>query len=193
MVTFINKQATNPIIRSYSAVGMTVCANRELQHRACERPSERSTRHLEIALPLGVSYNAGDHLGIVPRNGLGQIRRVLNRFKLDPNLYLTITPGTSAGTYLPIGEPVPLIGVLANRVELQDVATRAQIAAMAEHTHDAGQQQGLLTLADEGEASASQYRDEVFAPRRSVLDLMDAFSSCALPFEAFLDLLPPLR
>src|SRR6202012_2087610 len=72
-VTFVNKLAANPIIRSYSAVGMTVRANRELQHGDCDRPSERSTRHLEIALPQGVSYSAGDHLGIIPRNGLGAI------------------------------------------------------------------------------------------------------------------------
>jgi len=135
-VTFVNKQAANPIIRSYSAVGMTVRANRELQRRDGERPSERSTRHLEIVLPSGVTYNAGDHLGIVPRNGLDQIQRVLLRFKLDAGLYLTITPRTSVSTYLPVNEPVPLLDVLANRVELQDVATRAQLASLAEHTQD---------------------------------------------------------
>ena len=100
---FVNKQAANPIIRSYSAVGLTVRANRELQHRDCERPSERSTRHLEIALPSGVTYNAGDHLGIVPRNGLDQIRRVLLRFKLDASLYLTITPRANA-EHAPAGQ-----------------------------------------------------------------------------------------
>ena len=63
---------------------MTVRANRELQNRDCERPSQRSTRHLEIAVPQGMAYNAGDHLGIIPRNDLDQIRRVLRRFKLDP-------------------------------------------------------------------------------------------------------------
>ena len=30
-------------------------------------------------------------------------------------------------------------------------------------------------------------------PRKSVLDLLDEFPSCSLPFEVFLDLLPPLR
>src|SRR3954470_17587014 len=193
MVTFINTQAANPIIRSYSAVGMTVRANRELQHRACERPSERSTRHLEIALPSGVSYSAGDHLGLVPRNGLDQIRRVLLRFKLDPNLYLMITPQTNASTYLPVNEPVPLLGVLANRVELQDVATRAQLAALAEHTQDPTQRDALRALDGDNEASQARYREQVFAPRKSLLDLLDEFPSCSLPFEVFLDLLPPLR
>ena len=192
-VTFVNKQTANPIIRSYNAVGMTVRANRELQHRECERPSERSTRHLEIALPPGVTYTAGDHLGIVPRNGLDQIRRVLLRFKLDAGLYLTITPHTNASTYLPINEPVPLLGVLANRAELQDVATRAQLATLAEHTQDAAQREALLALAGDDDASQARYREQVFVPRKSVLDLLDEVPSCALPFEAFLDLLPPLR
>ena len=192
-VTFVNKQSANPIIRSYNAVGTTVRANRELQRRNCERPSERSTRHLDIALPPGVAYNAGDHLGIVPRNGLDQVRRVLLRFKLDAGLYLTITPRTHASTYLPVNEPVPLLGVLANRVELQDVATRAQLAALAEHTQDHGARESLLALAADDEASQACYREQVFAPRKSVLDLLDEVPSCALPFEVFLDLLPPLR
>jgi cytochrome P450/NADPH-cytochrome P450 reductase len=192
-VALINKQAANPIIRSYSAVGMTVRANRELQHRECARPSERSTRHLEIALPSGVTYGTGDHLGVVPRNGLEQIRRVLLRFKLDPGLYLTITPRTNASTHLPVNEPVPLLGVLANRVELQDVATRAQLASLAEHAQDAAQREALQALARDDEASQTRYREQVLAPRRSVLDLLDEFPSCTLPFGVFLDLLPPLR
>src|SRR6266436_2037942 len=192
-VTFVNKQAANPIIRSYNAVGMTVRANRELQHRDCERPSERSTRHLEIALPSGVTYNAGDHLGIVPRNGLDQIQRVLLRFKLDAGLYLTITPRTNASTYLPLNELEPLLGVLATRVELQDVATRAQLATLAEHTQDAPQREALLALTGDDDAGQARYREQVFVPHKSILDLLDQFPSCALPFAEFLDLLPPLR
>jgi cytochrome P450 / NADPH-cytochrome P450 reductase len=192
-VTFVNPQAANPIIRSYSAASMTVCANRELQDRDGERPSERSTRHLEIALPPGVTYNAGDHLGIVPRNSLDQIRRVLRRFKLDAGLYVTITSQTNASTYLPVNEPVPLLGVLANRVELQEVVTRAQLATLAESTHDTGHRAALLALAGDDEASQVGYREQVFAARRSVLDLLDEYSSCEPPFATFLDLLPPLR
>ena len=192
-VTFVNKLAANPIIRSYSAVGMTVRANRELQHRDCDRPSERSTRHLEIALPPGLTYHAGDHLGIVPRNGLDQIRRVLLRFRLDPGLYLTITPHANASSHLPVDEPVPLIGVLANRVELQDVATRLQLTTLAEHAQDVAQREALLALTGDDDASQARYREEVFGPHKSILDLLDQFPSCALPFEQFLDLLPPLH
>ena len=162
-------------------------------HRDCARPSERSTRHLEIALPPGLGYSAGDHLGIVPRNGLAVIRRVLLRFRLDPSLYVTITSHTNAVTHLPVNEPVPLLGILVNRVELQDIATRAQLAALAEHAQDAAERQALLALAGDDDASEARYREQVFVPRKSVLDLLDELPSCAPPFAVFLDLLPPLR
>ena len=188
-VSFVNRLATSPIMRSYSAVAMTVRMNRELQRRDCERPSERSTRHIEIALPPGVSYSAGDHLGIVPRNGLETIGRVLMRFKLDPSLYATISPRASADTHLPVNEAVPLLGILANRIELQDVATREQIAILAQHAKDEKERTALEALADDD----ARYGKEVFTPRKSVLDLLVEYPSCAPPFEVFLDIMPPLR
>jgi len=190
---FVGGLHHNPIIRSYNAVGMTVRANRELQNRDCERPSQRSTRHLEIAVPQGMAYNAGDHLGIIPRNDLDQIRRVLRRFKLDPGLYLTVTPRTSAGTHLPVNEPVPLLGVLANCVELQDVVTRGQLVGLAEHTRDAHRRENLLGLAGDDDASRMRYREQVLTARKSILDVLDEGPSCELSFEMFLDLLPPLQ
>jgi cytochrome P450 / NADPH-cytochrome P450 reductase len=188
-VSLVNRLATSPIMRSYSAVAMTVRMNRELQRRDCERPSERSTRHIEIALPSGVSYSAGDHLGIVPRNGLEAIRRVLMRFKLDPSLYATISPRANADTHLPVNEPVPLLGILANRIELQDVATREQITTLAQHAKDEKERKALKALASDD----ARYGKQVFASRKSLLDILDEYPSCAVPFEAFLDMMPPLR
>jgi cytochrome P450/NADPH-cytochrome P450 reductase len=188
-VSFVSRLATSPIMRSYSAVAMTMRMNRELQRHDCEPPSERSTRHIEIALPSGVSYNAGDHLGIVPRNGLEAIRRVLIRFKLDPSLYATISPRANADTHLPVNEPVPLLGILGNRIELQDVATREQVATLAQHAKDEKERQALEALAGDD----AGYGKQVFAPRKSVLDILDEYPSCEPPFEVFLDMTPPLR
>src|SRR5262249_52121568 len=156
---------------SYSAAAMTVRVNRELQHRDCERPSERSTRHLEIGLPPGATYQTGDHLGIVPRNSVDQVRRVLLRFKLDAGLYVTITPSLDAATHLPVNEPVPLVGVLASCVELQEAARREHLSRLATYTQDAAQRDALLALAGDDDASQARYRERVFVPRKSILDL----------------------
>ncbi len=151
------------------ALCLTVCANHELQRRDDECPAERSTRHLELGLPAGVAYGTGDHLAIIPHNDPKQIRRVLLRFE----------PGADMD--------------LAGRVELQSVATRAQLAALAGHARDDVERRTLLALGADDESSRARYRQQVSGPRRSVLDVLDAFPSCMPPFEVLLGLLPPLR
>ena len=51
------------------------------------------------------STQTGDHLGVLPRNNIDLIRRVMARFGLDAGTYVTINP-TGGGTYthLPLGE-----------------------------------------------------------------------------------------
>ena len=83
-----------------------------------------------------MTYQAGDHLGVLPRNGFDTIRRVMARFGLDAGQYLTIIPNSGTHTHLPIDEPTPLLGVLGSCVELQDVATRDDVAVLARHTDD---------------------------------------------------------
>ena len=69
--------------------------------------------------------------GVLPRNSLQLIRRVMNRFDLDAGMYLTIVATSGVHTHLPIDEPAPLLGILGTCVELQATATRADIETMA--------------------------------------------------------------
>ena len=185
-ITLTNRQVTNPVIMSYHARPARVLGNRELIRSGNGKPADRSTRHVEIALPSDTSYRAGDHLGVLPRNGIDLIRRVIARFGLDAGQYLTIIPNSGSHTHLPIDEPAPLLGVLASCVELQDVATRDDIATLADHTDDPEQQAALRALADD-------YAAQVLRPNRSLLDLLEAFPACHVPFAEYLDMLPPLR
>ncbi|MCE0762970.1 cytochrome P450 [Pseudonocardia kujensis] len=186
-VTLTNRQVTNPVVLSYHARPGRITANREMILGTDGKPPERSTRHVEIALPEGVTYGAGDHLGVLPRNGIDPIRRVIAHFGLDGAQYATIIPTGTAPTHLPVDEPAPLLGVLATCVELQDVATRGDVETLARYTGDPAVKAELEALAGDG------YRAGVAEPYRSVLDLLEAFPACDLPFAEFLDLLPPLR
>ena len=121
-ITLTNRQVTNPVIMSYRARAARIRANRELLAAGPGGTPDRSTRHIEIALPEDMPYRAGDHLGVLPRNSIDLIRRVIARFGLDAGQYLTIIPNGGTHTHLPIDEPAPLLGVLASCVELQDVA-----------------------------------------------------------------------
>ena len=84
-----------------------------------------------------MEYQTGDHLGVLPRNNVELIRRVMARFGLDAGTYVTINP-TGGGTYthLPLGESAPLLGILGACVELQDVASRSDLAVLARYAKD---------------------------------------------------------
>ena len=192
-ITIVNRQTSNPVIMSYEAAPAFIRANRELATADDRERPERSTRHVEIALPDGMSYQVGDHLGVLPRNNLGLIRRAMFRFGLDAGQYLTIVPHSGTHTHLPIDEPTPVLGVLASCVELQDVAKRSDIETMVPHTDDPDQRAALEELVGDDPEAQTRYRERVLLPNRSLLDLLEQFPACALPFEIFLDLLAPLR
>jgi cytochrome P450/NADPH-cytochrome P450 reductase len=191
-ITLTNRQLSNPVVMSYRARPAQVRANRELLTVDGGQPA-RSTRHIEIAMPAGTSYRAGDHLGVLPRNRIELLRRVMTHFGLDAGQYITIIPNSGSHTHLPIDEPTPVIGVLGSCVELQDVATRDDLEVLAAYTDDPQQKAALRSLTGNDEESEARYRERVFAPNRSVLDMLGEFPACRLPFEVYLDMLPPLR
>jgi cytochrome P450/NADPH-cytochrome P450 reductase len=92
-----------------------------------------------------------------------------------------------------VNEAIPLLGILANRIELQDVATRAQLVMLADYAQDLAERESLLKSTGDDDANQLHYSKHVFALRKSVLDLLDDHPSCVLPFESFLDAMPPLR
>ena len=187
-----NRRTASPVVRSVRAVPATVRVNRELT-RAAGTPGGRSVRHLEIALPAGVTYGVGDHLGVLPRNDVALLTRVIARFGLDAGQYVTLHARGDAPTHLPTGEPYPLLAVLGGCVELQDVATRPQLAAAAAHLPEGPARDELADLAATGEDSLARYRERIAAPRRTLLEVLEAHPDCSLPFVEFLDLLPALR
>ncbi len=192
-VSIVNRQLTNPVIMSYQARPAMIRTNRELGGMGGTRPAARSTRHIDVALPTGTTYRTGDHLGVLPRNNIELIQRVMRRFTLDAGMYLTIIPHSGSHTHLPIDEPAPLLGVLGSCVELQDIASRSDIETMARYTEDPAQRAELLALIGDDEESTRLYRERVLVPYRSQLDLLEQFPACSLPFEIYLDMLPPLR
>jgi cytochrome P450 / NADPH-cytochrome P450 reductase len=184
-----NRQVTNPVIMSYHAQAAVVRDNRELLGVG----AGRSARHVEVSLPSGVQYKAGDHLGVLPRNNIDLIRRVMLHFGLDTGSYLTIIPNRGNHTHLPTAEPAPLLGVLGSCVELQDAATRSDIEVMARYTADPEQRSSLEGLVGTDDVSQTRFRNEVLARGRSLIDLLEDYPACEMPFEVFLDRLPPLR
>lgn len=192
-VELVPAAAERPAGTEYGAVPLVVLENRELHTKSGPTPSERSTRHLALALPESLTYRAGDHLGILPRNSGALVRRVAARFNFAEDATIRIRTNTTSRTPLPIDQSIPVYALLASYVELQETATRAQIAVLAAYTECPPEQTALLALCGDDGASVARYRDDVLAQHVSLLDLLERFPSVLLPFNIYLELVPPLR
>jgi cytochrome P450/NADPH-cytochrome P450 reductase len=186
-------EALDPFVASVGARGMRILHTRELQHKDSPHPSERSTRHIEVALPTGMSYQTGDHLGVLARNCSAQVKRVTAHFQFDKASQVRLHKTDTRRTHLPIDEPIGVYDLLAEYVELQEPVTRTQLKRMVEYTQDPVEQAKLLELSGEDEQSIARYRGEVLARRKSLIDLLEEYPSCTLPFSVYLELLSPLH
>ncbi|MFF4219416.1 bifunctional cytochrome P450/NADPH--P450 reductase [Streptomyces nondiastaticus] len=150
----------------------------------------RSKRFLRLRLPDGVTYRTGDHLAVLPRNPDTLVQRVADRFGLDLARTVRLHARRRNRNTLPVDRPLTLRRLLTDFVELQDPATRDQVAVLAEHTACPPEKRPLAELAT---ADPETFREQVTAAGRSVLDLLEQHRACELPFERFLELLPVLR
>ncbi len=176
---------------------LMVAVNSELQSSAehgegAAATDARSTRHVEFALPEGMRYRAGDHLSVAPRNSDWMVERVMARFGLARDAHVRLRTAAGRKTFLPTDQPIAVRRLLGEFVELQDVASRKSIAALAEHTPCPVTRGRLEALTGTSDEASKLYKSEVLQKRKSVFDLLDEFPAAAPPFGAVLETLAPL-
>ncbi|NRB05830.1 MAG: flavodoxin domain-containing protein, partial [Rhodobacteraceae bacterium] len=184
-VEVLPDQQITPLIEESGAQAATVLVNRELQTH--EGDNTRSTRHIEVALPEGATYQTGDHLAVVPRNAPDLVQRVERRFGFAPQTQIKLATTSTEHSQLPTGTPVSVRHILTNLVELQSAASRKDVQAMVRYTdcpHSGPQVEAL---------AGDSYKAEVLQKRQSLLDLMEQFPACEMPFGAFLERMPMLN
>ncbi|KAM5372105.1 hypothetical protein ACJZ2D_007638 [Fusarium nematophilum] len=148
-------------------------------------PGVPRKRHIEIALPGGVSYRAGDYLCVLPINPRETVCRVLRHFRLSWDAVLTIEG--EKRTALPMNQPTSAWDVLSAYVELAQPATKRNILALAEFTADEETKREL------GELAGVKMQEDITKKRVSVMDLLERFDKIELPLASFLGMLPPMR
>jgi cytochrome P450/NADPH-cytochrome P450 reductase len=184
----IASAAIGDFVRQNRLDYVTVLENHELVD--VTSPFGRSKRHLEFALPEGATYAAGDYLAILAENHPELIMRAARRFGLRPDVTVTLrsTRGAMAAS-LPTDRPVSLHELLGCYVELAQPATRRDVEALADATPCPPHRDELRALAGD----AARYQADILEKRVSVLDLLERYPSCDIPFAAFLELLPAMR
>jgi cytochrome P450/NADPH-cytochrome P450 reductase len=181
--------AVNAIVALGGVAPMKILDNRELQNRARPSASDRSTRHVEVQLPAGVSYRVGDHLSVVPRNDPALVDSVARRFGFLPADQIRLRVPEGRRAQLPVGDAVSVGRLLSEFVELQQVATRKQIQIMSEHTRCPVTRPKLEAYTGDDAAAGERYRADILGKRKSVFDLLEEHPACELPLHVYLEML----
>jgi cytochrome P450/NADPH-cytochrome P450 reductase len=179
----------NAIVALGGISPMKLLLNSELQNKTGANASQRSTRHIEVQLPSDITYRVGDHLSVVPRNDPTLVDSVARRFGFLPSDQIRLAVAEGRRAQLPVAEPVSVGRLLADFVELQQVATRKQIQIMSEHTRCPVTKPKLLAYVGDDTASTDHYRSDILGKRKSVFDLLEEHPACELPFHAYLEML----
>ncbi|WOI43058.1 bifunctional cytochrome P450/NADPH--P450 reductase [Bacillus altitudinis] len=181
-IAYTNELVERPVAKTYGAFSAVVLKNQELQFEK----STRQTRHIELQLPEGKHYKEGDHIGIVPKNSATLVQRVTDRFKLDPQQHMILSSEKEA-SHLPLNQPIQVEELLASHIELQEPVTRTQLRDLAKYTVCPPHRIELEQMAGE------TYQEAVLKKRVTMLDLLEQYEACELPFDHFLALLPGLK
>jgi cytochrome P450/NADPH-cytochrome P450 reductase len=179
----------NAIVALGGVAPMKVLVNHELQNRSGANASARSTRHIEVQLPDGISYRVGDHLSVVPRNEPALVDQVARRFGFLPADLIRLKVAEGRRAQLPVGDAVSVGRLLTDFVELQQVATRKQIQILSEHTRCPVTRPKLVAYVGDDAAANERYRADILGKRKSVFDLLEEYPACELPFHLYLEML----
>ena len=175
------------LVNSSRSLGQSIDVGIVLANNILVSPTETSPtiRHLEIKLPKGQTYRAGDYLSVLPTNPMEIVYRVLQRFHLSTDTHVKIASSTE--TFFPTDHPVSAFDILSGYVELAQPISVKQLETLA----------SLCTDQSEGEKirlfTGETYEKEILARRVSLLETLESSPSCTLTFAQYLRMLPGLR
>ena len=157
--------------------------------------SPRQTRQLDISLPPGITYRAGDHLGVCPKNDPERVERLARYLgaSLDG---LFMAPRTMNVRAVPKGVVLQVRNVLTSLVDIGGRPGVPLLDLLAEKAANPAERSRLAEIrqivATPG-GPDSPLRAAVDAGGYDVLGLLEEFPSCSLNIFEFLRVAQPLR
>ncbi|TAQ85754.1 hypothetical protein B7494_g5932 [Chlorociboria aeruginascens] len=155
----------------------TVIINRELVGTEVG-PAKR---HLEVRLPEGSEYTAGDYLAVIPKNPHDILGRVLACFNLSDSDMISIKG--SKKKFLPT-EPISAIDLFSSAVELSTPITKRQLETILAHARPE-QKTNIEKFGD------NTIYQTLLEKRYSIIDVLEELF-IDIPLAVYIDMLQPL-
>ncbi len=135
-------------------------------------------KHMEVRLPHGMKYEAGDYLVVQPRNPDEAVHRVMRHFGYDEQTKISVQG--SKKKFLPT-TPTPIEVFLRDYVELGIPVTKRQLKTIASFAKD--------------KSADNLLQDDIvgqLADKRYTIVEVLIENSITLPFDVYIDMLLPL-
>lgn len=191
--TFTTEKAAMQVSTAKSSSGvdqtptveMTVTCNRELY----SAEAGRSCRHLELDIQgKGVSYETGDHVGIMAANDDNLVNTLGYRIGCDLDEWLVAEDDSGSS---PFPCPCTVRHAFVKYLDINGPPKKKVITAMAEAASDAAEKQRLEHLCSkEGREELADY---ITKGRRNFVDVLTDFASVSLSLAQVIELLPRLQ
>jgi cytochrome P450 / NADPH-cytochrome P450 reductase len=157
--------------------------------------SPKRTRHLEVSLPPGISYRAGDHIGVCPKNDAERVARLARHLgaALDGLFMVPIAMDVHA---VPKGVVLQVRNVLTSLVDITGRPTVPLLDLLLDKAADPAERSRLAEIKDvlrEPDGPACPLRVAIDAGGYDVVWLLEEFPSCSLNIFEFLRVAQPLR
>ena len=151
--------------------------------------NEAPLRHVEFEIPEGMQYRVGDYLAVLETNPDADVTKVLRRFELEPQSPLVLRSMAKAYAHLPQNQPVTASSLVAQHLDLSQVASIEHIEQLAKVATAPSEKAALLGLIK----NDSTYQSRVADTQLRLVDIVCQYSSCAIAFGDFLRMVGPLR
>lgn len=163
----------------------------------------QDVRHISLGLPMPVVWEPGDTISISPKNFSDDVDQFisLQGWEAIADKHLLIRPAShlSANNEIPppcpistpTVNPLTLRTLLTHHLDITAIPRRRFFAQAATLTEDVIHKERLQEFADP--VWIEELYDYTTRPRRSLLEVLQEFTSVQIPIERLLDVVPRLR
>ena len=184
----MSKRPISGLTSESSPYAASIVLAKELHSKS----SERSCVHVEFDISgTGISYQHGDHVGVFAENMLPVVQRAAACLKLPLDHSFTLSMPDDAPAFLtqPFPTPCTLGTALSRYADLLNPPRKIALAALASVATDAAEKAQLEHLSSS--AGKHEYASYITDPSRSLLEVLEAFSSTSPSLGLFFGIVSP--
>ena len=160
--------------------------NREL----LKKPEGRSTRHIVFDISdTSLSYQAGDHLGVLSCNPDDVVNEYLKILDIDDTMANTVIALVDERRKNMLPAKVTVRQALKWYPDLCGIPKKSALRAFAHYCKDPTEKAKMQEMLVVGAGAQAKYH-EFIQSARTVLGLLKRFPSCKIPLGHFLELMP---